>query len=30
MLGAGEHNFEMSVTDAEGNVTTKTVLMRFE
>ena len=30
MLGAGEHNFEMSVTDAEGNVTTKTVMMRFE
>ena len=30
MLGAGEHNFEMTVTDAEGNVTTKTVMMRFE
>lgn len=30
MLGAGEHNFEMSVTDAEGNTTTKTVMMRFE
>lgn len=30
MLGAGEHNFEMSVTDAEGNTTSKTVMMRFE
>lgn len=30
MLGAGEHDFEMSVTDAEGNNTTKTVMMRFE
>lgn len=30
MLGAGEHDFEMSVTDAEGNTTTKTVMMRFE
>lgn len=30
MLGAGEHNFEMSVTDAEGNTTAKTVMMRFE
>ncbi len=30
MLGAGEHNFEMSVIDAEGNTTTKTVMMRFE
>ena len=29
MLGAGEHDFEMSVTDAEGNTTTKTVMMRF-
>lgn len=30
MLGAGEHNFEISVTDTEGNTTTKTVMMRFE
>lgn len=30
MLGAGEHDFVMSVTDAEGNVTTKTVMFRFE
>lgn len=30
MLGAGEHNFEISVVDAEGNRTTKTVMMRFE
>lgn len=30
MLGAGEHSFEISVTDAEGNNTTKTVMMRFE
>ena len=30
MLGAGEHNFEMTVTDAEGNTTAKTVMMRFE
>ena len=30
MLGAGEHSFEISVTDAEGNKTTKTVMMRFE
>ncbi|MEE0864834.1 MAG: DUF4493 domain-containing protein [Alistipes sp.] len=30
MLGAGEHSFEMSVTDAEGNTTVKTVMMRFE
>ena len=30
MLGAGEHNFEISVTDIEGNTTTKTVMMRFE
>lgn len=30
MLGAGEHSFEISVTDAEGNTTTKTVMMRFE
>lgn len=30
MLGAGEHNFEMTVTDAEGNTTSKTVMMRFE
>ena len=29
MLGAGEHNFEISVTDTEGNTTTKTVMMRF-
>ena len=30
MLGAGDHNFEISVTDAEGNTTTKTVMMHFE
>lgn len=30
MLGAGEHSFEISVTDAEGNTTAKTVMMRFE
>lgn len=30
MLGSGDHNFEMSVTDAEGNVTTKTVMLHFE
>lgn len=30
MLGAGEHSFEISVTDAEDNNTTKTVMMRFE
>ena len=30
MLGAGDHDFEMTVTDMEGNVTTKTVMMRFE
>ena len=29
MLGAGEHDFEMSVTDLEGNTTTKTVMFRF-
>ena len=29
MLGPGEHNFEMSVTDMEGNTTTKTVMFRF-
>lgn len=29
MLGAGEHDFEMSVTDMEGNTTTKTVMFRF-
>ena len=29
MLGPGEHDFEMSVTDMEGNVTTKTVMFRF-
>ena len=30
MLGSGEHNFEITVTDTEGNATTKTVMMRFE
>ena len=30
MLGAGDHDFVMTVTDMEGNVTTKTVMMRFE
>lgn len=30
VLGAGEHDFEMSVTDVEGNTTTKTVMFRFE
>lgn len=29
VLGPGDHDFEMSVTDAEGNVTTKTVMFRF-
>lgn len=29
MLGPGEHDFEMSVTDMEGNTTTKTVMFRF-
>ncbi len=29
-LGAGNHDFEMTVTDMEGNETTKTVMMRFE
>ena len=30
MLGAGDHDFVMTVTDTEGNTTTKTVMMRFE
>jgi hypothetical protein len=30
MLGAGDHDFVMTVTDMEGNKTTKTVMMRFE
>ena len=30
VLGPGEHDFEMSVTDVEGNTTTKTVMFRFE
>lgn len=30
MLGAGDHDFAMSVTDTEGNTTTKTVMMHFE
>ena len=30
LLGAGDHDFVMTVTDMEGNVTTKTVMMRFE
>ena len=30
MLGPGEHDFEMTVTDSDGNVTTKTVMFRFE
>jgi hypothetical protein len=30
MLGAGDHDFVMTVTDMEGNTTTKTVMMRFE
>ncbi|MBR2428726.1 MAG: DUF4493 domain-containing protein [Alistipes sp.] len=30
MLGAGDHNFQISVVDAEGNTTTKTVMMHFE
>ena len=29
MLGPGEHDFEMSVTDMEGNTATKTVMFRF-
>lgn len=30
MLGSGDHDFVMTVTDMEGNVTTKTVMMHFE
>ena len=30
MLGSGDHDFVMTVTDMEGNTTTKTVMMRFE
>ena len=30
MLGAGDHDFKMTVTDMEGNATTKTVMMHFE
>jgi hypothetical protein len=30
MLGAGDHDFVMTVTDMEGNTTTKTVMMRFQ
>ena len=30
MLGSGDHNFEMTVTDTEGNATTKTVMLHFE
>lgn len=30
MLGSGDHNFEMTVVDTEGNVTAKTVMMHFE
>ena len=30
MLGPGDHDFVMTVTDMEGNATTKTVMMRFE
>ena len=30
MLGAGDHDFVMTVTDMEGNETTKTVMMRFK
>lgn len=30
MLGAGDHNFGITVVDAEGNTTTKTVMMHFE
>lgn len=30
VLGAGDHDFVMTVTDMEGNATTKTVMMRFE
>ena len=29
-FGAGEHSFEMTVTDTRGNATTKTVMIRFE
>ena len=29
MLGAGEHSFQITVVDTEGNSTTKTVMMRF-
>ena len=29
MLGPGEHDFEMSVTDMDNNTTTKTVMFRF-
>lgn len=30
MLGSGDHDFVMTVTDMEGNATTKTVMMHFE
>lgn len=30
MFGAGDHNFEMTVTDAEGNMTTKTVMLHYD
>lgn len=30
LLGSGDHDFVMTVTDMEGNVTTKTVMMHFE
>jgi hypothetical protein len=30
MLGAGDHDFVMTVTDMEGSTTTKTVMMRFQ
>ena len=30
MLGAGEHDFVMTVFDTEGNSTTKTVMFKFE
>ena len=30
MLGSGDHDFKMVVTDLEGNVTTEVVMMHFE
>lgn len=30
MLGNGDHDFQITVTDAEGHATTKTVMLHFE